>query len=76
MKRYKHNEDIRKMIKEKEEREKIKAREIIEEGRKIKQKNDDWYKRMEKIKEEKIQGLKDLNINPKYITDLERYKII
>jgi hypothetical protein len=31
---------------------------------------------MEKIKEEKIQGLKDLNINPKYITDLERYKII
>ena len=64
------------MIKEREEREKIKAREIIEEGRLIKQKNDDWYKRMEKIKKEKIQGLKDMNVNPKYMVDLERYKIV
>ena len=64
------------MIKEKEEREKLKAREIIEEGRLIKQKNDDWYKRMEKIKKEKIQGLKDMNVNPKYMVDLERYKIV
>ena len=64
------------MIKEREEREKIKAREIIEEGRLIKQKNDDWYKRMERIKKEKIQGLKDMNVNPKYLVDLERYKIV
>ena len=64
------------MIKEKEEREKLKAREIIEEGRLIKQKNDDWYKRMERIKKEKIQGLKDMNVNPKYLVDLERYKIV
>ena len=60
------------MIKEREEREKIKAREIIEEGRLIKQKNDDWYKRMERIKKEKIQGLKDMNVNPKYLVDLEK----
>ena len=31
---------------------------------------------MERIKKEKIQGLKDMNVNPKYLVDLERYKIV
>ena len=73
--RYENTKDLKKMIKLREEKEKLEAKEILEEGRKIKQKNDDWKRRMEKIKQEKIQKLKDLNVEPIYIADLERYKI-
>ena len=74
--RYENTKDLRKMIKLREEKEKVEEKEILEEGRKIRQKNDDWKKRMERIKQEKIQKLKDLNVEPIYIADLERYKIV
>jgi hypothetical protein len=74
--RYENNEDLRKLIKLKEEKERLEAKEILEEGRKEKQKNDTWKKRMERIKQQKIQELKDLNVHPIYIADLERYKIV
>ena len=73
--RYDNTKDLRKMIKIREEKEKLEAKEILEEGRKIRQNNDLWRQRMEKIKQEKIQKLKDLNVEPIYIADLERYKI-
>ena len=50
-------------------------REILEEGRAIKQELDTYMTRMERIKQEKIKELKDLNIQQKYIKELERYKI-
>ena len=74
--RYENNEDIRKLIKLREEKERLEAKEILEEGRKEKQKNDIWKQRMERIKQQKIQELKDLNVHPIYIADLERYKIV
>ena len=73
--RYENTKDLKKMIKLREEKEKLEAKEVLEEGRKIRQYNDDWKRRMEKIKQEKIQKLKDLNVEPIYIADLERYKI-
>ena len=72
--RYENNQDIRKLIKLREEKERLEAKDILEEGRKIKQQNDAWRKRMQKIKQQKIQELKDLNVNPIYIADLERFK--
>ena len=74
--RYENNEDIRKLIKLREEKERLEAKEILEEGRKEKQQNDIWKQRMERIKQQKIQELKDLNVHPIYIADLERYKIV
>ena len=74
-KRYDNKNDLIKMIKMKEEKNKMYDREILEEGRKNRQLKDDWLKRMEKIKQEKIQVLKDLNVEPKFIVDLEKYKI-
>ena len=74
--RYENSEDLRKLIKLKEEKEKLEAKEILEEGRKIRQKNDLWKERMEMIKRQKIKDLKDLNVYPIFIADLERYKII
>ena len=74
--RYENNEDIRKLIKLREEKERLEAKEILEEGRKDKQKYDIWKQRMERIKQQKIQELKDLNVHPIYIADLERYKIV
>ncbi len=73
--RYENNQDIRKLIKLREEKERLEAKEILEEGRKVRQKNDKWREKMERIKQQKIQELKDLNVNPIYIADLERYKI-
>ena len=73
--RYENTRDLRKMIKLREEKEKVEAKEILEEGRKIRQNYDSWKRRMERIKQEKIQKLKDLNVEPIYIADLERYKI-
>ena len=74
--RYENNQDIRKLIKLREEKERLEAKEILEEGRKERQKNDKWREKMERIKQQKIQELKDLNVNPIYIADLERYKIV
>ena len=74
--RYEHNQDLRKMIKLREEKERVEAKEILEEGRILRQKNDAWKERMERIKQQKIQELKDLNVQPIYIADLERFKIV
>ena len=75
-KRYENTKDLKKLMKLKEEKEKLQNREIIEDGRKAKQNRDDWRLRMEKIKQQKIQDLKNLSVQQKYIADLERYKIV
>ena len=75
-KRYENTKDLKKLMKLKEEKEKLQSRENIEDGRKAKQNRDDWRLRMEKIKQQKIQDLKNLGVQPKYIADLERYKIV
>ncbi len=72
---YENKNDLIKLIKIKEEKERIKNRELQEEGRKEKQLRDDWKLRMEMIKNQKIQELKNLGIKHKYIADLENYKI-
>ena len=75
-KRYEHNLDLRKLIKLREEKERLEAKEKLEEGRINRQRNDSWKKRMERIKQQKIQELKDMKVDPIYIADLERYKIV
>ena len=65
-----------KLIKIKEEKEKMEIKELKEEGRKERQLRDDWKLRMENIKKQKIQELKNLGIKQKYIADLENYKIV
>ena len=73
---YENTQDLRKLIKLKEEKERLQSREVLEDGRKAKQARDDWRIRMEKIKNQKIQDLKNLGVQQKYIADLERYKIV
>ena len=68
--------DLIKLIKLKEDKEKMKNKELKEESRKEKQLRDDWKLRMENIKKQKIQELKNLGIKQKYIVDLENYKIV
>ena len=72
---YENKYDLIKLIKMKEEKEKMKNKELQEEGRKEKQMRDDWKLRMENIKQQKIQELKNLGIKRKYIVDLENFKI-
>ena len=73
---YENTQDLKKLIKIKEEKERLQSREILEDGRKAKQNRDDWKLRMEKIKMQKIQDLRNLGVQQKYIADLERYKIV
>ena len=73
---YENTKDLKKLIKLKEEKERLQSREILEDGRKMKQNRDDWRLRMEKIKQQKIQDLKNLGVQQKYIADLEKYKIV
>jgi hypothetical protein len=65
----------RRQIKEKEEVERLAKRENLEEGRKMKQKIEAEKRKLNVIKESKLNDLKSLSINPKYTADLERYKV-
>ena len=67
---------VKNQIKEKEEKEKGKWKEKFEEGRKVKQMNDDYYNSIDMIKQQKIAELRALNIKDKYILPVEKYKPI
>ena len=67
--------ELRKQIKMKEEKRDLEKREILEEGRKVKQSNEKYLENFERIKAEKIAFLKSLNVKPLYIADLERYQV-
>ena len=71
----KYREDLQKMIALKEEDKKAKRRGIMEDGKKLKQNQEEYYNRLQKIKTRKIVELKNMNIPNKYIHDLEKYKI-
>lgn len=73
--RYDHNSELRRQIKEREELEKQKKREHLEEGRKMKQKVLSIKRNIERIKEEKLAELKGLNVQDKYVTPLIKYKL-
>ena len=69
-----HNFELLKLIKEKEEDKKLKKREILEEGRIIKQNNERYINRIEQIKRKKIKELELLNVNPNYLVPLKNFK--
>ena len=68
-----NGEFVKNQIKEKEDKEKLNWKEKYEEGRKIKQFNDQYYNSIEMIKQQKIAELKALNIQDKYILPVEKY---
>jgi hypothetical protein len=55
--------------------ERLQKRENLEEGRKMKQKIEYERKRLDQMKVQKLSELKSLHVNPKYITDLEKFKL-
>ena len=69
----KNQEAILKQIAEKEELGRNAYLEKIEEGRKIKEKMDEYKKNLEAFRRQKIAELKALNIKDKYIVPLELY---
>jgi hypothetical protein len=71
----KYKEDLMKMMVIKDEDKKQKRREILEEGKKLKQSQEEYYNRLQNIKSRKIEELKKLNIPKKYIHDLEKFGI-
>ena len=72
---YENGDDVRRQIKEKEEKRKVKIRGITEEGREIQERLDEYKRTMERIKREKLAEMEKYHIDPKYRVDLEKYKI-
>ena len=70
-----HNKDLRIQIGEKEERERLNRREILEEGRKKKQERDDYQRNIEAIRLDKIKQLRNMGIDEKYIEPLQRFSL-
>jgi hypothetical protein len=70
-----HNADLKRQIADKEEKEKINRREILEEGRKDRQKLDQYERSIEAIRRDKIQSLRDMNIDEKYIVPLRKFNL-
>lgn len=70
-----HNFELRRQIKTKEEKRDLEKRETLEEGRKIKQDKEKYYKRIEEIRQQKLNYLRSLNVKPVYTADLERFKV-
>jgi len=71
-----HNQELRRQIKEREEVERLKRREILEDGRMLKQKLQGEKERVENMKEKKISEIKDMNVAEKYYVDLEKFKVV
>ena len=71
----KHKEDLKRQIAEKEEKNRVNRREVLEEGRKNLQIRDQYYKSIEAVRRDKIKFLRDLNIDEKYIAPLTKFKL-
>ena len=67
-----HKAELKRQIAEKEEKEKINRRETLEEGRKDRQRRDQYVKSIEAIRRDKIKYLRDMNIDEKYIVPLRK----
>jgi hypothetical protein len=70
-----HNADLKRQIVEKEEKERVNRREVLEEGRKNQQKRDEYEKSFEALRRDKIQYLRDMNIDEKYIVPLRKFNL-
>ena len=70
-----NGEALRRQMKEKAEKKRVLQRGILEEGRQIKQEQDDYRRTLERIKKEKLDEMERYHIDPKYRVDLQKYKI-
>ena len=67
---------VRAQISDKEELKKQERIDYLEEGKKVRQRIEDERLKVEGIKGEKLQGIKDLGIAEKYMADLSKKKIL
>ena len=71
----KHKEDLKRQIVEKEEKDRVNRREVLEEGRKNMQIREQYFKSIEAVRRDKIKYLRDMNIDEKYIAPLTKFKL-
>ena len=62
-------------MRDKDEKRRVLERGILEEGRQIKQEQDEYRRTLERIKKEKLDEMERYHIDPKYSVDLQKYKI-
>ena len=70
-----NGEALRRQMREKAEKKRVLERGVMEEGRQIKQEQDDYRRTLERIKKEKLDEMERYHIDPKYRVDLQKYKI-
>jgi len=72
----KHSQTIREQINVNADKKKQDRLDYLEEGKKVRQRIEDERLKVEGIKGEKLQGIKDLGIAEKYMADLAKKKIL
>ena len=73
--RNKNKEELLKQIEELANKNAGHKREVLEEGRMIKTKLNEYRKNLEAIRQQKIRDLQQLNIKEKYIIPIRQYKL-
>lgn len=70
-----NGQEVLRQIQEKREKEKLYQRAVLEEGRILKQNQDEYRRTMERIKQQKLDEMEKFNIKPLYRVDLQKLKI-
>lgn len=71
-----NGKDLIKQIKERQEKSFFEKRYKLEEGRILKQSQDEYLRTLERIKFQKLKEMEKMGVNPKYRVELEKMKIV
>ena len=71
-----NGKEVLRQISERKEREMLFRREMLEDGRILKQNRDTYRKTLERIKLQKLKEMERFGVKPAYRVDLEKFKIV
>ncbi len=71
-----NGKEVLRQIHERREKEMLNRREVLEEGKILKQNQDNYRKTLEKIKQQKLDEMEKLGVKPAHRVDLQKFKIV
>jgi len=71
-----NGKEVLRQIHERREKEMLYRRAVLEEGRILKQNQDNYRKTLEKIKQQKLDEMEKLGVKPAHRVDLQKFKIV
>ena len=71
-----NGKEVLRQIHERREKEMLYRRAVLEEGRILKQNQDNYRKTLERIKQQKLDEMEQLGVKPSHRVDLQKFKIV